>query len=110
MSSNELSPLLSFLDIKSTSEETIFVADGSIQQLVKSNPNRLALIVSNDSAEDIHLSTKNNVTTSRGIRLTKSGGYSEWRQDQFFSLPTKEWFIISDAAVTITVIEILRVV
>jgi hypothetical protein len=107
--SEELSHLLSFLGIKSTAEETIFNADGSIQQLVKANPNRLALIVSNDSAQDIHLSTKNSVTTTRGIRLAKSGGYAEWRQDQFFALPTKEWFVISDLAVTITVIEILRV-
>lgn len=109
MSLDDGSILLPFLKLKTTSEETIFSATTAVKQLVKANTNRLALIIANDSAQDIHISTRNNVSTSRGIRLTKSGGYAEYRTEDFYIFPQKEWFIVADANVTVTVIEILRV-
>lgn len=64
--------------------------------LFRQNPNRVAAVVVNLSNNVLFVSPGGGVSTSKGIRLGANGGSMSlsWRDD--FTLPAKEWTIISD--------------
>jgi len=67
-------------------------------RIFSNNPNRVAFLVVNISANKVFLLPDNTVTTSRGILLTNNGGglVANWRED--FHLVGYEWWAVADAA------------
>jgi len=49
-------------------------ASTSVQQLVGGDPDRLELIVLNLGADDVYVSPKTDVSTTKGIRVSSGGG------------------------------------
>jgi len=68
----------------------------SVLTLFRQNPNRVAAVVVNLSSNVMFISPSGDASTSKGIRLGPNGGSVSltWRDD--FTLPAKEWTIVSD--------------
>lgn len=64
--------------------------------LVGNNPNRLALVIINLSANVIYVAPDFQVSTTRGIRLSPNGGQIALVWDEDFNIVGYEWVGISD--------------
>ena len=98
----------SFSNAKTVTKITKFAVTTAIQQLVKSNPSRLSLFISNISASHVYISPLRDVSATEGIRLQASEGTYQALAFEDGALVEAEWFIIGAAAVNILVIETLR--
>ena len=77
-------------------------------QVLRQNPNRVWLAIVNLSANDLHVGPFANVSSTRGFRLTPSGGniLLDYREDM--DLCGFEWFGIATAAASaVLVMELL---
>lgn len=66
--------------------------------IFKQNPNRVALLLVNLSANTMYATPSGTPSASNGIRIGPSGGtlISWWGEDGM--LPTREWGLLADAA------------
>jgi len=80
-------------------ENTVeFVAGLSVLQMVKEDPERIFLAVTNLSVNDVYIYTKTSVSQSIGIRLSSNGGSMILNAKDDFILPTSPRFVLSDGA------------
>lgn len=68
------------------------------QQVLGNNPDRLAFIVQNLSANVIYLSLKNDVSSSKGIRLAANGGSFSCIWDEDFQMTGWAWWAVATGA------------
>ena len=67
-------------------------------QLWRQDANRIVAHVVNLSANTLFIGPFGNVSSTRGIRLSASGGFATLIWDEDFDLLAYEWFVIADAA------------
>lgn len=101
-------PSPSFSKAKTVTRITVFAVTTAIQKLVKSNPSRLSLFISNISASHVYISPRSDVSTTEGIRLQANEGTYQALLSEDGALVEAEWFVIGAAAVNILMIETLR--
>ena len=66
--------------------------------LVRNNPNRLALLVVNLSANIIYLGLTQGVASTQGIRLTANGGSAAFTPESDFIAPSWAWWAVASGA------------
>lgn len=77
--------------------------------IVSNNPDRLALIVINESANDFAFGLTPQVTATTGIRLGANGGMVSMDVIEDLTLPAREWYGVASAAGSqIYVLEVIR--
>lgn len=75
---------------------------------LRADPNRLAFVVLNLGATNIHVKPNGGVTATNGIALVAGTGSLSLTLEDDFSLPTLEWHgIATTGAVAIFVLEVL---
>lgn len=67
-------------------------------QVLRQNPNRVAFVYVNLSANDIRFAPRADVSTTLGIRVASSGGSVTALYTEDFDLVGLEWFDIADVA------------
>jgi len=77
--------------------EGIVTASTTAAQIVKNNPNRVAMIVVNLSDVPIYLNNSSTVSSTNGFRISSNGGsfFIEWRLDG--AQPSREWWVVSSS-------------
>ena len=74
---------------------------GTTPEIVaRQNPNRPALLIINLSIVDMFARPRAAPSSSSGIRIGPGGGSMVVRWDEDFELPTAEWQLIADAALS----------
>lgn len=77
-------------------------------QLLRSNPDRIAVIFTNLGANDVSVDNTNGVTTAVGIPLDGNGGILNFKEIDEKTMPSLEWWGIAGAAQNIRIKEIIR--
>jgi hypothetical protein len=77
------------------------------ERILSNNPNRLAWIVINLSANIVYLALKSDVSSSKGIRLNANGGEASmiWSED-FQAVSYEVYAVASGASSAIYVLEV----
>lgn len=70
-------------------------------QIVKSNPSRVALYVTNNEAINARVDETVQPTATEGFPVDSAGGVMIVNTIQDGDLPTKEWFAIADSGTPI---------
>jgi len=69
----------------------------TVTKVMSGNPNRLSFVFTNNSANNIYLSTQNDVASTKGIFVASNGGTVVIQWDRDFELVSSEWFAIASA-------------
>jgi len=87
-------------DVKTTSRDQPENTSIGVASLLiaRSDPNRLALVVINLSANNVFLRPKQAASVTNGIRINADGGSMSIAMDTDFELSTFDWFAIASAA------------
>jgi hypothetical protein len=88
--------------------QTDFAVTTSVKRIMKNDPKRKSLVISNTSASEVYIKPQNNVSATLGIRVQANGGYYELKREDWFNLVTGEWFVIGAGAVTILLLELVE--
>ena len=67
-------------------------------KIVDSDPDSLALVIINLSANTVYLRPANNPSSSDGIQINASGGSMSINVRNDLTLPTREWWGVASAA------------
>lgn len=78
----------------------IGTVDATALQMLNNNPNRLAFLLFNLSANVLYILHENTVSTARGIRLDPNGGNVTIVWDEDFHLVGWEWWCVGSGAGT----------
>ena len=98
---NTLSQMLATMfGIKTTNNESPagFQVLAVVKQILSFNPNRLGLILINNSGSNLYVSFRNTVAVGAGIRLSANGGSLALKWDVDFELCGSEIYGIADGA------------
>ena len=82
-------------------------AGSTISQIVKDDPNRLALMVINLGSYDLFLAPDPQVSATRGIFVASAGGSwgVEWQED--YILPILGWYAYAADTTDLLIIELI---
>ena len=79
-------------------ENPVITAAGAAAAIVfRNNPNRIAMVLINLSANSVYLGFSNQVSATNGFYIDKSGGFVSFNCWDDFILPTHEMWIIAPA-------------
>jgi len=80
-----------------TNPEVAAVGTSAVKVL-SNNPNRVALLIANLSANTLYVAPDSEVSSSLGIRLAPNGAQitAQWNED--FALVAYEWFAVASGA------------
>lgn len=67
-------------------------------ELLRSNPNRLAWLFVNLSANAMYLLDKPDVSSSNGIRIPPNGGGATFLPEKDLDWLSYQWFVVADGA------------
>ena len=109
MSQVEKSGITSFFPFPTKVRTTILAVTTTTSRLVRNNPGRVQLFVSNISASHVYISPRNTVSATEGIRLQANEGSISFTSREDGNLPELEWFVQGAGSVNILVVEVLRV-
>ena len=86
------------LGVETFERETATTAGVAATQLMRQNPNRIAFILYNLSANILFINPLTAPSSTRGIRLGPNGGFVSMFYREDFTLTAREWQIIADVA------------
>lgn len=91
-------------------ENESFVTIGtSLAVLIDGNGDRVGLVFVNQGAADVLISTRPDVSTTQGTRLSANGGSASLKVRDDFTLTGRRWYAISGGAGNVVqVIELTR--
>ena len=81
-----------------TEKDSEPVVGTTMVELVKNDPERIALTIINLGAANVLIAPDNKVSTTRGILLTASGGAVSMDVRSDATLPSRAWYAISASA------------
>jgi len=70
----------------------------TVTQIVKNNPDRLALIITNLSANNVYIGWFRDVSANKGVFLAPNGGQVVFLADEDLELVGYEFFAVATAA------------
>ena len=77
--------------------------------LIEASADRVGLVFVNQGASDVFISTRNDVSTTQGTRLSAAGGSATLKVRDDFTLTARRWYAISGGAGNVVqVIELIR--
>jgi len=81
----------------------------TVEKKLSVNPNRLAWLIVNLSANIVYLGWDNQVSSSRGIALAPAGGNAVCTPEEDFELPSEEVYLVaSGAGSAVFIVEIVE--
>lgn len=75
--------------------KSVTAASTTAQQILGNNPSRLGFVIVNLGAEVCYVGLRNEVSSSRGIRLDANGGSVSMVWDEDFQMVAWAWWIIA---------------
>lgn len=86
------------LGVETFERETATTAGVVSARLMRQNPNRIAFILYNLSANILYINPITTPSSTNGIRLGPNGGFVSMYYREDFTLVGREWSIIADVA------------
>ena len=82
----------------------------TVSQIVGGNGDRVGLLIINMGANQIEMGLTPSVSTTNAIPIPGGGGFFQVNVADDFTLPTRAWYAITDAATTtLYILEIVRI-
>lgn len=89
--------------------ESNVTTGASVVQAVGGNGDRVGLLFVNQGSNDAFIAVGPNPGATNGIRLTQAGGSASFNVRDDYTLPSRNWFVVSPAgASNVYVLEIVR--